>query len=449
VKKTLVLAIAFATAGSIASGQALPPLRQLGPVTAVTKDSLGAISTIRQLSDGKVLVNDIIGRRVLLFDSTLANETVIADTTSATANAYGTRPGGLIAYRGDSTLFIDPASLSMLLIDPGGKIARVMSAPRAQDVGFLIGGPFGTPGFDPQGRLVYRAPPDFRAFGAFGGARGGPPPTPPDSAAIVRFDLATRKLDTVTYFKTPKINLTISQAPNGGGVRVTSTINPMPQGDDWALMPDGTIAIVRTRDFHIDWLDSTGKVTATPKIPFEWERLTDEQKVAFVDSAKTAIEKLRASGQFGLGVGNQIVTRTVGGAPGGAPAPASPAAPSTSGAPATGANATTTVTAVGPGGAGSSQLPPITMVSPSELPDYRPAFTPGSTRADPDGNLWIRTTQVADGRPVYDVVNRKGELIDRVQIPANRAIIGFGTGGTVYLGVRDGRVAHLEKARLH
>jgi hypothetical protein len=441
--KAIGASLVVATVGSIAGAQSLPPVRQLGPVTAVTKDSLGAISTVRQLSDGHVLVNDIIGRRVLMFDSALATVTVIADTTSATANAYGTRPGGLIAYRGDSTLFIDPASLSMLLIDPAGKIARVMSAPRAQDVGFLIGGPFGTPGFDPQGRLVYRAPPDFRAFaGAFGGGRGAAPPTPPDSAAIVRFDLATRKVDTATFFKTPKINLTVSQAPNGGGVRVTSTINPMPQGDDWALLPDGTIAIVRTRDFHIDWLDSDGKMTSTAKIPFDWERLSDEQKVAFVDSAKTAFEKLRASGQSGVGgFGPQIVTRSVGPAPGGAAQP-----PAGSGAQRS--PGTTTVTAVAPGGAGNAQLPTITMVSPSELPDYKPAFVPGSTRADPEGNLWIRTSKNIDARPVYDVVNRKGELIDRVQIPANRSIIGFGAGGTVYLGVRDGTVAHLEKARV-
>ena len=31
-------------------------------------------------------------------------------------------------------------------------------------------------------------------------------------------------------------------------------------------------------------------------------------------------------------------------------------------------------------------------VSPSELPDYRPAFMQNSVRADLDGNVWIRTT---------------------------------------------------------
>ena len=110
-------------------------------------------------------------------------------------------------------------------------------------------------------------------------------------------------------------------------------------------------------------------------------------------------------------------------------------------------NGNTTVTAVGPGG-GAFQGPLPNFVSPSELPDYKPAFGAGSTRADSDGNLWIRTSQNVDGRPVYNVVNRKGELIDRVQLPQNRVLAGFGPGGVVYLGVRDGTTAHLEAARV-
>ena len=442
--------------------QSLPPIRQLGPVTAVAKEPLGAVSSVRHLPDGRVLVNDIVGRRVVMFDPTLSTVTVIADTTSATASAYGVRPGGLIAYRGDSTLFVDPASLSMLLIDPNGKIARVMSAPRANDVGFLVGGPFGNPGFDLKGRLVYRAPPNFAAFRPTPGGTGNRLPqfpNPPDSAALVRFDLATRKVDTATFFKTPKINLTITQSPDGG-IRVNNTTNPLPQGDDWALMPDGTIALVRTKDYHVDWLNSDGTITASPKIPFQWERLSDEAKVALVDSAKIAIEKARASGQFAQGGGQQIQLRpAVDGAAGGArrdgpggdaprtgsaPAPAPNGQPGTTTAPSGGNVVTTT----GPGGGFfGGPLPPLTMISPSELPDYKPAFAPGSTRADADGNLWVRTSQNVETRPVYNVINRKGELIDRVQLPANRVLVGFGPDGVVYLAVRDGTTAHLERAR--
>ncbi len=244
------------TAASLCIAQSLPPVRQLGPVTAVAKEPLGAVSTVRHLPDGRVLVNDILGRRIVMFDSTLSTVTVIADTTSATAGAYGIRPGGLIAYRGDSTLFVDPASLSMLVIDPNGKIARVIAAPRAQDVGFLVGGPFGNPGFDPMGRLIYRAPPNFAAMRPppTSGDRLPQFPTLPDSAALVRYDLTTRKVDTVTFFKTPKFSMNVTRSPDGG-IRVSSTINPLPQGDDWVLLSDGTIALVRTKDYHVDWLN--------------------------------------------------------------------------------------------------------------------------------------------------------------------------------------------------
>jgi hypothetical protein len=269
----------------------------------------------------------------------------------------------------------------------------------------------------------------------------------------------------VTFFKTPKINMTMARTPDGG-MRVSSIMNPLPQGDDWALMSDGTIALVRTKDYHVDWLNPDGTVTASPKIPFQWERLTDEGKVAFLDSAKIAIEKARASGQFGPlgGGGPQLVMR---GGPGGdgaaagtrrdgagadaqrsatAPAPAPNAQPGTMTVTAGG---NTTVTTVGPGGGGAGgPLPPLVMVQPSELPDYKPAFVPGSTRADTDGNLWIRTSQNVSARPVYDIINRKGELIDRVQLPANRVLVGFGSGGVVYLAVRDGATARLEKARV-
>src|ERR1700681_1479325 len=368
----LTLIAVAATASRQSQSQTLPPVRQLGPVTAVAKEPLGAVTTVRHLPDGRVLVNDIVGRRVVIFDSALSLVSVVADTTSATANAYGTQPGGLIAYRGDSTMFVDPASLSMLLIDASGKVARVMAAPRANGVGFLVGGPFGNPGFDPKGRLVYRAPPNFAGFRPAPGASGSRlPQIPPfpDSAALVRFDLATRKTDTATFFKTPKFNLTITQAPDGG-VRVTNTTNPLPQGDDWALLSDGTIALVRTKDFHVDRLNPDGTTTASPKIPFQWERLTDEAKVAFVDSAKIAIEKQRASGAFGRD-GGQVLTRTVDAAAGpprrdgagGGDAPRTGSAP--------GGN--TSVTTTGPAaGVFGGQLPPLTMVSPSELPDYMP-----------------------------------------------------------------------------
>jgi hypothetical protein len=104
-----------------------------------------------------------------------------------------------------------------------------------------------------------------------------------------------------------------------------------------------------------------------------------------------------------------------------------------------------------PAGGNVNVAPPqMNFVAPSELPDYKPVFLNGFVRADLDGNVWIRTipTKAIAGGPVYDVVNRKGELVERVQIPVNRTIAAFGPGGIVYLTTRDGMSTKLEKATL-
>src|SRR5665213_4358907 len=149
--------IVLALAGrSLLAQSALPPVRPIGPITAASPSEFTSISSIHVLSNGSVVVNDLSWRKVSLLDSTLAHSTVIADTTSATSMAYSSRLGGIIPYHGDTTLFVDPQSNSMLVLDGAGKVVRVMSVPKAQDATFLIGGPFGNPGLDASGRLVYR-----------------------------------------------------------------------------------------------------------------------------------------------------------------------------------------------------------------------------------------------------------------------------------------------------
>src|SRR5262245_4073456 len=199
-RKTIPL-IALLAAGPLGA-QSLPPVRPLGQTVARSTEQMGTVTTAISMPGGKVLVNDILKRRVLLFDSTLSTFTVVADSTSSTANAYGSRNGGLLAYRGDSALFVDPSSMSMLVINPDGKITRVMAAPRPQDVVNLIGGPNGSPGFDPKGRLVYRTNPMPTRMEQQGRGGSGPmAPVFPDTVPVVRFDLSTRTLDTAGFFK--------------------------------------------------------------------------------------------------------------------------------------------------------------------------------------------------------------------------------------------------------
>jgi hypothetical protein len=143
-----------------------------------------------------------------LLDSTFAVLKVVADTTPGNPNAYGGGLASLIAFRGDSTLFVDAQSLSMLVIDANGEVGRVMSVPRAQDAMMLAAGGMGTGAFYSNGHLVYRGMPAMRMQ-----INNGVPQMPslPDTMAITRVNLQTRVVDTLGFVKIPKTNTNISR----------------------------------------------------------------------------------------------------------------------------------------------------------------------------------------------------------------------------------------------
>ncbi|MFL5580900.1 MAG: hypothetical protein ACJ8AO_11040 [Gemmatimonadaceae bacterium] len=434
--------------GGVLPAQKQPPIRPLGAVTAVSGEPITMLAGLRQLPGGRVLANDPIGRRLVLLDSSLKLVSVVADTTPATGNAYGARFAGLLAYRGDSTLFVDPQSLSMLVIDPAGKVARVMSVPRAEDA-MSLAGPVGGAYYDGRGGIVYRSSSFTRRMrggpgGPGGPGAGGPPPAMPDTAPLVRVDLATRKLDTLAWLKVTNPSINVTRDESTGRMSVTSTVNPLPVVDDWAMTADGAVALVRGRDYHVDWVNPDGSRSSSPKVPFEWQRLSEEDKVALIDSVKAQRERMAAQGMSAEG---GVVMRA-----GREAAVAGAAGAAAAGGP----DRVSIVMSDGPRGAGGAQpstfngAPTLNFVSPSELPDYKPPFFAGAVRADADGNLWVRTipTRQIPGGPVYDVIDRQGQLVDRVQVPANRQIAGFGPGGVVYLSGREGDRTVLERARV-
>jgi hypothetical protein len=96
------------------------------------------------------------------------------------------------------------------------------------------------------------------------------------------------------------------------------------------------------------------------------------------------------------------------------------------------------------------QMREFNVIPAVELPDYRPPIAQGATRADADGNLWIRTIppKPVPGGPVYDIVSEKGELTDRLQLPPGYTLVGFGKGKVVYLSMRDAKGIHLARVRL-
>lgn len=402
--------------GAVASAQTGAAPRQPGvPVVNVsaplarTTTTFGAILGVRELSDGRVLVNDAGRRQLTIFDPTLGFGTVALDSAPGSSTSYGTRPGQIIPYLGDSTIVSRGVGESKLVLDGSGRIARAIALPDYNDGVAPFPMPFVSPqAADPKGRLYTRGGTMVRGENGVG--------VTADTVLILRADLETRKVDAVGALHIA-VGKNRSDPPEDGKRVVTTIIQPVPTEDSWAVLSDGTIAVIRGRDYHVDWVMPDGMTKSTDKLPFDWRRLTDEEKQKLADSAKVVWDSL-------MTVRNQRVNtpaRVEGG--GGS---AAPGGGRSSGG-------------VDPSGqAGSIQR--MISVPLSEIPDYYPPIHRNAAMPDLDGNVWVLTTTTAQsqhGELVYDVLNPARGLYQRVRMPLGRSIAGFGRGGVVYLQAGD------------
>jgi hypothetical protein len=404
------------------------PIRKIGATVRTSAITFGGVQHVRRLSDGRLLVNDPSRRQVLMLDSSLANPIVVIDSVGGRDNSYGMRAGGIVPYRADSTFFVDPTSSTLLLIDPTGKIAKVMSMPTSAVSYLTSPTSYGFPGYSEKLGIVFRMP-----SSGWRGPTQMPPEGAPeivvkveDSVAIVGMKLSTRRLDTLVKFGTGNVQ---TMRISYNNINSNSVNELYPVSDDWALAADGSIALLSGREYRLRWVNPDGTKSDSPRIPFAWVHNTDDEKARIVDS----INKVREKNYQDRVEAQKKAAEAA--AKGGTTPPA-PGRPPVEFRPPPGPPR------------------PITrpeMAEVTQIPDYFPAYerSSASMRADADTNIWIRPrpAKPVAGGPIYDILNRKGELIDRVQLPAGRTLIGFGPGGIVYLTMRDAGATRIEQVR--
>lgn len=367
---------------------------------AVSSEAFGAVLNLEQMADSSVLINDGGRRQLLLLDPRLKTQRVVFDSVAGTADSYGPVASPLIRYLADSSLFIDGSSLTFVVIDPFGRPIRTMAPPKPADLRFMAGSP--TNGVNSQGDLIYRGLTISNSNKSSGIASKAP--IIPDSAPILRASFETRMIDTIGMIRAPITRYSASVQGSDGMVATTITINPLTTTDEWAVLTDGTVAFVRGHDYHVDWLLPTGRWLVGGKLPFDWRRVSDSEKLAIVDSTREAETSKAATAR------RQALERL---RDAGAVARA-PMAP-----------------------------PTFAFVPIDQMAEYYPAIRSGALKADRDGNLWILPTTSAQskaGELLYDVVNPKDNLLYRVRLPAGRVLAGFGKGGIIYM-------MHLEPAK--
>ena len=349
----------------------LPAFAQNVPVRTLSKpdveysEPFTAIAGVRELKDGRLVVVDQRDKTVQLVDLAAGKAEKIGREGSGPGEY--SFPQRVFPLGGDTSAVLDGLNRRMLQILPNGRPGAFIDvAPPSTGGGgrggMLMG--FATvAGVDNRGRFYSQGSP----FAIVDGT-----PQTLDSVAIERLDRATNKRDTVGT-------------------------NPFAAADQWAVSPDGRVAVVYAGDYHIVWTDANGKKTSTPPIKFDRIKVSEAHKDEWRESRK---------GQMGMQVTNQ-------------------------------------------NGKMSAQMVPMTGgPEPTDWPEYMPPFLSSGTSSvsfSNDGLLWVRRTGPAGQPPTFDLIDRSGKVAQKVVLLKKSRLVGFGNGTVYVVRVDDDDLQYLQR----
>ncbi|HEY4303538.1 MAG TPA: hypothetical protein VGM82_03680 [Gemmatimonadaceae bacterium] len=388
-----------------ASKEPTVPMVELPSATTKSAETFGVIVNVREIGGGRLLVDDGGNRQVKVLESNLTGGRVLMDSArGTTATTYGGRPTSLNPFAGDSTMFANQASI-ISVIDPSGNLTRALALPNPKDAEPVWQR---RAGVDSLSRIIFQGNADIvRAAGE------DQPPVVSDSVAIVRADLVARRNDTIARVFHPLARVD-AFSPNNKQSQINSYWNadPLREIDEWDVLTNGSVAIVRGHDYHVDIVRPDGSKLSGPKLPFDWRRVSDEEKTKLIDSAMT--DRMTAAKNNTLVTGVDRVT------------------------PWHYSTMPDTANTVPSDNIGRVRMLVLPWTRPTldHVFDYYPPVRRGSVMADRENHLWVlpnTSKQSRGGELVYDVINDKGEMINRVRLPLGRYVVGFGRDGTVYM----------------
>lgn len=383
------LAAVAATALLAPAAEAQQGVRNLPAPDKTFEEPFSSIrqGALHEKLDGRLIIADPRDKIVSLVD--------LQRGTSQPIGREGSGPGEfgmplrVYGAPGDTTFLFDPLNSRYLTIGPDGKPTgsfrvEIETSSRGPG-GMSMSSMTMARDSDARGRLYAEAP------NITMGPNG---PQGSDSTPIIRYDRATKKLDTLAYVAVVKPEISGGQ----GNMRVSiGGGNPLAPRDEWAVFPDGRVAIVRHSPFRVEFVMPDGR-RVTPA-PF---RHTPIRMTAADRREEEALRETTRQNSMMMMVTNDNgrMNRSA---------------------------------QIGPG----ANAPPLTPLD--NWPEFKPPFRPGqaSVWARPNGEFWIRRLEAAGAKgELYDVVNPAGAVIMQVRIPEGVTLVGFGKN-TMYTTTTD------------
>jgi hypothetical protein len=244
-----------------------------------------------------------------------------------------------------------------------------------------------------------------------------------DSVLVIRHDYSRGVHDTIAAMAVDS-----RVYPIRAGLSATALFSFI---DDVVVTTDGTVCVFHAHDVRLEWIGASETRLPGAQLQYTLRPISEANRTRVVDSANAAhratYDTLSAAYRA------KSIARL-------------------------GSPPTHPVTMPAPGGGSITHeelddapvLRPT--VLPIEVPDVYPP-TPGfqSVLADADNHVWIRlrTSTPDPAVETWEVVSRVGGVVDRVQVPRDRTIVGFAPG-YVYLVMHDetAKTSVIEKVRI-
>ena len=371
----LAIFLALAVALARADGQSEPAPRTLTALPLQLTVDLAQVAAVRELANGHLLISDAGAPAILVIDPS-SNAVRRLGREGRGPNEF-VRPGGIYYdLDGTTSLIVDRGQARVFVVDRNGVLTSMKSieqrgSQRAADA------------YDPL-RIDAALHTYFVEQGAVfraNAGRGG------DSIPLIRFDVGQQKPDTIAQLFLTKPTIVSTQG------RMTFSRTPIfSPADSWAVASDGSVALVRSEPYRVDWLSPTGQRTVGPAISYSPVPVTDADK-----------QPAEGSG-----------TASIGGGP-----------------------------------VGGKQTTMSTADIKPEYAKVKPAFDPLDLAIAPDGRLWVGRQEPAGAKQaLYDVFDRKGARVDRVALPGRSRVVGFGPSAVFVAELDDDDLPKIKKYRL-
>ncbi len=360
-------AASFVLFASFAGAQNVPT-RTVGKASVELEEPFSGILEIRELRSGAVVVLDGKDNVLQVVSPDLGSVAKVSREGSGPLEYR--RLTQLLGRAGDSTLAYDVMNARFLVLDAKGAPTGTISLREA--AGGLPVGPTAVRGYDASGRLYYQG----MKF-----AVGPDGPAISDSMYILRLDPKSKKVDTLGHARAgvPSIKMSGDMQKGTGSVKLSMSAFPIV--DEWSLLPDGQVVVVRGANYQLQFLGGATPRTLPP-VAFSPVKVTEADKAKARKQLKEAEKEMQK-----------------------AAASAAASIPRVQG----------------------QRMPGIGMDEPTEWPALKPAFTRAALKVAPNGEIWVRRLREASKEAeLYDVFTPAGKLAYRVELPPKTKLVGFG-----------------------